>query len=197
MSDLWMKAHPLQGVIVNNFFPREVFVTVESVKKKQDLPTSEDLSLIIKGRFAQVPPQELRHISLRFSQELYSIISSFLPVINLAVFLEYFSFLLPLTFSKSKSKVSFKTNFMLWRKATGCKSIWRSLCGQLCAKLPVWHCVRALHDPFYSMKPGVALGLAKPAALYKFVALILIAGGHQLRGLMGMQCRSPVLDVIL
>lgn len=43
----------------------------------------------------------------------------------------------------------------------------------------------------------MALGLAKAAPLYKFEALMLTAGGHQLRGLMGMQYHSLVLDVIL
>lgn len=129
-----------------------MFVTVQSVKKKnQDLPNSEALSLIIKRRFAQVPPQELKHTGLPFSQELYSIISAFLSAINLAVLLEYFFFLLPLTFSKFSIQTRLSKLYALkesnWLQINLEVTVWPALCQA------VWHSVRVLHDPFYSMKP--------------------------------------------
>jgi len=89
------------GINCYQFFFQERRLLQQSLSKTQDLPTSADLSLIIKGRFAEVPPQEPRQVSLWFSQELYSIISALLSFLNFAVGPEYFSFLLCLTFSKS------------------------------------------------------------------------------------------------
>lgn len=76
-----------------SFSPREVFVTLESAKTPQPSNLCSSV-LIIWWRFAEVPPNELRHVSLRFSQKLHSIISAILSILNLALGLESPSFFL-------------------------------------------------------------------------------------------------------
>lgn len=52
-----MKEHPLQGVIVVNFFSKRGVCYSRVCQKPRTFQPLQLCSLIIKGRFAEVPPQ--------------------------------------------------------------------------------------------------------------------------------------------
>lgn len=83
-----MKEHPLQGVIVTNFFSKKSVCYTRACQRLRTFQPLQLCILIINGKFAEVSPEELRHSSLWFPEGLHSIISALLSVLNLAVGLE-------------------------------------------------------------------------------------------------------------
>lgn len=125
-----------------------------------------------------MPPNELRHVSLRFSQKLHSIISAILSILNLALGLESPSFFLSHFLNPQFNR--FKKTLCSEAKATGWKSSLGSSYSQLYKELSATTrglvCSLLLHEFYHAV-----LELGKTDFLYTFVPLILTAGGCQLR----------------